>query len=255
MALELDELGVPYRIVNPRQVREFARALGRLAKTDRIDALVLARFAAGAGITPKALPDAARRALRELVMRRLQLQEMLVAEKNRLTGEQIKPVRASLKAISTHLEREIAALDRQLDKAIRGNPEFAALSAVMQSVPGVGPQTASMLVSSLPELGYLTRRQIAALVGIAPLNRDSGKLQGRRFCWGGRAQVRRVLYMATLVAARWNPRIKAMYQRLKAAGKKPKVALVACMRKLLTILNAMVRDRTPWRQTSPAATA
>jgi transposase len=255
LALELEEHGVPYRIVNPRQVREFARSMGKLAKTDRIDALMLARWAESAKPEPKALPDPARRELRALVMRRAQLIEAKVAEENRLSGETVVRVLKSLKASIAWLERQIAQLDRELERAIRGNPEFAALSDTLESVPGVGANTVRMLAATLPELGKLTRQKIAALVGIAPLNRDSGKTQGRRFCWGGRAEVRCALYMAALVASRYNPVIKAIYARLRAKGKPAKVALVACMRKLLTILNAMVRDQTPWRrQTAPAAT-
>ena len=255
MALALDEQGVPYRIVNPRQVREFARAMGTLAKTDRIDALMLARWAQSAGLEPKALPDAARRELRALVMRRGQLVETKVAEENRLGGETVAKVRKSLKASIAWLERQIAQLDRELDRTIRGNPQFAALSDTLETVPGVGPNTVRMIAAALPELGTLSRQKISALVGIAPLNHDSGKAQGRRFCWGGRAEVRCALYMAALTASRYNPVIRALYARLRAAGKPAKVALVACMRKLITILNAMVRDHTPWRQTSPAATA
>lgn len=255
MALELDEHQVPYRIVNPRPVRDFARAKGILAKTDKIDSVVLANFATSMDIEPKALPDAARRKLKAIVMRRAQLIENLIAEQNRLRGETDPDVLKSLdKSIAWH-KREIALVDKKLDRTIGGNPEFSALSEVVQSVPGVGPQTARMLAASLPELGNLTRQQIAALVGIAPLNRDSGKSQGKRFCWGGRAEVRCALYMATLSAVTHNPALKAMYERLRGKGKQAKVALVACMRKLLTILNAMVRDGTQWRQTSPAATA
>ena len=253
LALELGEQAVPYRIVNPRQVREFARAMGRLAKTDRIDAIMLARWAESAKLEPKALPDAARRELRALVMRRAQLIEARIAEEHRLRGETVPLVRKSLQASIAWLKRQIAALDNQLDRTIKGNPEFAALSEVVQSVPGVGPNTARMLAASLPELGKLSRQKISALVGIAPLNRDSGKSQGKRFCWGGRAEVRCALYMAALVATRHNPDIRTLYVRMRAKGKVAKVALVACMRKLLTILNAMVRDHTPWRQTCPAA--
>jgi transposase len=255
IALELDERQVPYRIVNPRQVRDFARAKGTLAKTDRIDAVVIANFGSALELTPKALPDAARRELKALVMRRSQLIESKIAEENRLHGETTQAVRKSLTKSIAWIEREISNLDDQLDRTIKGNPQFAGLSDVLMSVPGVGPNTARMMVASLPELGTLTRWQIAALVGIAPLNRDSGKTQGKRFCWGGRAEVRSVLYMATLVAVRFNPVFKPMYERLRSKGKPAKVALVACMRKLLTILNAMVRDGTPWRQTFPAATA
>ena len=255
MALELDELNVPYRIVNPRQVRDFARAKGILAKTDRIDALVLADFGAAMDVQPKALPDAARRELKALVMRRAQLIEMKIAEENRLRGETVKQVRKSIEKIITTVQREIAALDKKLDLTIMGNPEFAALSELISEVPGVGPQTVRMVAASLPELGLLNRKKIAALVGIAPLNRDSGKSQGKRFCWGGRAEVRCALYMATLNAVARNPVFKVMYERLLCKGKPRKVALVACMRKLLTVLNAMVRDKATWRQTSPAAVA
>jgi transposase len=253
MALELDELQVPYRIVNPRQVRDFARAKGILAKTDRIDAAVLAHFAAAMEIDPKALPDAARRNLKAIVMRRAQLVENRVAEQNRLHGETEEAVIKSLNKSIAWLEREIGLLDDKLDRTIKGHPEFAKLDEIARSVPGVGANTVRMLAASLPELGTLTRWQLAALVGIAPLNHDSGKVKGKRFCWGGRPEVRRALYMATLVAVRYNPVLKAVYDRLVSKGKKAKVALVACMRKLLTILNAMVRDKTPWRQTPTAA--
>ena len=253
MALALQERGVPYRIVNPRQVRDFARAMGQLAKTDRIDAVILARWAESARLEPKALPDQARRELRALIMRRAQLVEALTAEQNRLRGKTVPKVRKSIKDSAAWLKKQITALDKELDRTIRGNPEFAALSDQVRSVPGVGPNTACMIAASLPELGKLNRQQIAALVGIAPLNRDSGKGKGKRFCWGGRSEVRSVLYMAALVATRHNPVIKAHYVRLRLRGKAAKVAIVACMRKLLTILNAMVRDQTTWRQTAPAA--
>ena len=253
LALELGEKAVPYRIVNPRQVRDFARAMGLLAKTDRIDALVLARWAESAKVEPKPLPDAERRELRALVMRRLQLIEFKVAEENRLQGETVPRVRKSVKSSIAWLTRQIKQLDTDLDRTIKGSPTFSEQSELIQSVPGVGTNTANMIQACLPELGTLNRRGIAALVGVAPLNRDSGKSRGRRFCWGGRAEVRSALYMAALVASRYNPVIKAIYKRLKAKGKPAKVALVACMRKLLVILNAMVRDQAPWRQTSTAA--
>ena len=255
MALELGEQGVPYAIVNPRQVRDFARSMGKLAKTDRIDAVMLARWAESARVAPKPLPDAQRRGLRALLMRRLQLVENKIAEENRLQGETNPRVRKSLKASIAWHKREIAALDRELDRTIKGNPAFATLTELVQSVPGIGPQTARMLAASLPELGTLTRQKIAALVGVAPLNKDSGKSQGKRFCWGGRIEVRCALYMAALVASRFNPVIRVTYLRLRAKGKPAKVALVACMRKLLVILNAMVRDKTVWRQTDSAAAA
>jgi len=255
MALELGEQGVPYAVVNPRQVREFARSMGRLAKTDRIDAVMLARWAESAQVAPKALPDKARRELRALVMRRAQLVENKIAEENRLRGETVARVCKSLQASIAWHERQIAKLDNDLDRTIKANPAFTEQSEQVQSVPGVGPNTARMIIACLPELGTLNRQKIAALVGIAPLNRDSGKSQGKRFCWGGRVEVRCALYMAALVASRRNPVIATVYQRLRAKGKPAKVALVACMRKLLVILNAMVRDQTQWRQTDTAAPA
>lgn len=186
-------------------------------------------------------------------MRRLQLIEAKVAEENRLRGETIKRVRSSLEKSVAWLEREIHALDQELDRNIKANPEFAAMRELAIDIPGIGPNTVNMLIASLPELGKLSRQAICALAGIAPLNRDSGKAQGKRFCWGGRAEVRAALYMAALVAARHNPLIRSLYQRLRGKGKAAKVALVACMRKLLVFLNAMIRDKTPWRQTLPAA--
>lgn len=253
LALELGELGVPYRIVNPRQVRDFAKSLGLLAKTDRIDALVLARWAESAQLEPKALPDEARRALRALVMRRAELLETLTAEQNRERGETVRQVRQSLKQSIGFLRRQIHLLEKQIDKNVRNHPDFLGQSELVQSVPGVGPVTANTLIAALPELGALNRQQIAALVGVAPYNRDSGNQKGKRSCWGGRADVRRVLYMATLSATKWNPVIRSLYRRLLAKGKLFKVAMIACLRKLLVILNAMVRTNTPWRQTSPAA--
>ena len=253
VALELGEAGVPYRIVNPRQVRDFAKALGQLAKTDRIDSIVLARWAESAKLEPKPLPDAERRELRALVMRRLQLIETKVAEENRLKSELVPKVRKSLKDSIAWLERQIKKLDNDLERMIKNSPTFSDLNDLIQSVPGIGPNTANMIIACLPEVGTLNRRSVAALVGVAPLNRDSGKSRGRRFCWGGRAEVRAALYMAALVASRYNPVIKALYLRLRAKGKPAKIALVACMRKLLVIMNAMVRDQTLWRQTSTAA--
>lgn len=252
LALELGEAGVPYRIVNPRQVRDFAKAMGQLAKTDRIDSIVLARWAESAKLEPKPLPDVERRELRGLVMRRLQLIESKIAEENRLKRELVPKVRKSLNASIAWLERQIKDLDKDLDSMIKNSPTFSDLNDLIQSVPGIGPNTANMIIACLPEVGGLNRHSVAALVGVAPLNRDSGKSQGRRFCWGGRSEVRAALYMAALVAARFNPVIKAIYLRLRAKGKPAKVALVACMRKILVILNAMVRDQKPWRQTSTA---
>lgn len=253
VALELGEAGVPYRIVNPRQVRDFAKALGLLAKTDRIDSIVLARWAESARLEPKPLPDAERRELRGLVMRRLQLIQSKVAEENRLKGELIPKVRESLKKSIAWLDRQREELDHDLDSMIKNSPTFSELSELIQSVPGIGPATANMIIACLPEVGTMNRRSAAALVGVAPFNRDSGKSQGKRLCWGGRAGVRKALYMAAFSGTRHNPVIKAIYQRLRAKGKEFKVAMTACIRKLLVILNAMVRDKTPWRQTSTAA--
>jgi transposase len=253
LALEMDEAGVPYRIVNPRQVRDFAKAIGRLAKTDRIDAAVLAHFAESISPEPKSLPDAPRRALRALVVRRSDLIATRIAEENRLRVETVRELKQSLKESIAFLTRQIRKLEKQIDNTIKNHPDYLGQSQLVQSVPGVGPNTAHMLIATLPELGTLNRQKIAALAGIAPLNRDSGKSSGKRFCWGGRSEIRSALYMAALVASRCNPVIRAMYLRLRAKGKAAKVALVACMRKLLVILNSMVRTNTPWRQISPAA--
>lgn len=253
MALELGEQGVAYRIVNPRQVRDFAKGMGILAKTDRLDSLALARWAESKKPEPKALPDADRRELKALVMRRAQLIESKTAEENRLRLATVREVRKSLKASIAWLKRQIAQLDRELGRTVKANPFFKEQSDLLESVPGVGPNTARMLIAALPELGTLNRQKIAGLVGVAPLNKDSGKTTGKRVCWGGRAEVRSSLYMAALVGIRHNPVLRALYLRLRAKGKAAKVALMACMRKLLLILNAMVRANTPWRQTSPAA--
>ena len=239
--------GLPVVVVNPRQVRDFAKACGHLAKTDALDAQVLAQFAEVMRPQPRPLPDAETRALAALLTRRRQLVEMLTAEKNRLLSA-ATPIRKRLRTHITWLERELQHTNTHLAEAIRQSPVWREKDELLQSVPGVGPVVTSTLLASLPELGILTHKQIAALVGVAPLNRDSGTLRGRRTVWGGRAQVRAVLYMSAIVAARFNPVIRAFYQRLCATGKAKKVALTACMRKLLTILNAMLKHRTPWRQ-------
>ncbi|MGH8277569.1 MAG: IS110 family transposase [Steroidobacteraceae bacterium] len=245
--------GVPVVVVNPRHVRDFAKAAGKLAKTDALDAQTLAHFAEVMRPEPRPLPDEQTQRLAAILTRRRQLVEMLTAEKNRLASAR-KPVRKSLRAHITWLERELAHTDRDLARAIRESPVWREKEALLRSTPGVGPVVTTTLLANLPELGTLTGKQIAALVGVAPLNRDSGTLRGRRTVWGGRAQVRAVLYMGALVAARFNPVIRAFYQRLCAAGKAKKVALTACMRKLLLILNAMLKHRTPWR-TAPMACA
>jgi len=239
--------GLPVVVVNPRQVRDFARALGKLAKTDRIDAQVLAQF--GLAVKPVLRPLATpqEQALRELVQRYGQLVEAKTAEQNRLKQAVGPKVKKSVQATLRFLAQQIQAIEKELDDTIQGSPLWREQEQLLQGVKGVGPVTTRMLLSQLPELGRVSRQQIAALVGVAPLNRDSGKYRGRRTTWGGRAPVRAVLYMATLVAVRHNPVLRAMYQRLVRAGKLKKVALVACMRKLLTILNAMLRDRRPWR--------
>lgn len=237
--------GIPVVVVNPRQVRDFAKATGKLAKTDALDAQMLARFADVMRPEPRPLPDAETRALAALLSRRRQLVEMLTAERNRLMSV-LTPVRKSLRTHIAWLERAIQQTDTALTEAIRQSPVWREKEELLQSTPGVGPVVPTTLLATLPELGTLTGKQISALVGVAPFNRDSGMLRGTRTVCGGRAQVRAVLYMGALVATRFNPVIRAFYQRLCAAGKAKKVALTACMRKLLTILNAMMKHRTRW---------
>jgi transposase len=242
--------GLPVLVVNPRHVRDFAKATGQLAKTDQLDARVLARFAEAVRPALRPHPDAATTALAELVARRRQLLELLTAEQQR-HSRAAAPVQRRIEAHVRWLTKELARVDADLDDAIRQSPIWRAQDTLWQSVPGIGPVTSRTLLADLPELGRLTGKQIAALVGVAPFPRDSGTLRGHRTVWGGRAPVRATLYMAALVAVKWNPAIRAFYQRLRAAGKRPKVALVACMRKLLTILNAMMKHRTPWRAMPP----
>jgi len=238
--------GVPVVVVNPRQGRDFAKATGRLAKTDALDAQTLAHFAEVLQPELRPLPDEQTQALAAILARRRQLVEMLTAEKNRL-GTARKPVRKSLRTPIAWLERELSHTDRGLAHAIRESPVWREKEELLRSTPGVGPVVTTTLLATLPELGTLTGKQSAALVGVAPLNRDSGTWRGTRTVWGGRAQIRAALYMAALVAARFNPVIRAFYQRLRAAGKAKKVVLTACMRKLLIILNAMLKHRTAWR--------
>lgn len=237
--------GLPVAVVNPRQVREFARATGRLAKTDTIDAQVLARFAEAVRPQVRWLPDAEARELRELVSRRQQLLEMLTMEKNHRQNVS-SVVKPGLEAHIAWLSDEIAAVEKHVEQVIKASPVWRERDELYRSVPGVGPVLSSTLLAGLPELGHLNRKEIAALVGVAPLNRDSGLFRGRRSVWGGRAAIRAVLYMAALVATRRNSHIRAFHQRLIAAGKPGKVAVVACMRKLLTTLNAIARSSTPW---------
>ena len=237
---------LPIVVANPRQVRDFAKATGQLAETDTIDAQVLALFAERVRPEPRALPDDALTALEDLLTRRRQLVEMLTAEKNRLRLAR-GPVRRDLQQHIRFLERRLREVDDDLHTAIKASPVWRVKDDLLQSVPGVGRVVSLTLLAQLPELGRISHKEIAALVGVAPLARDSGTLRGKRLVYGGRAPVRAVLYMAALVASRRNPVIRAFYERLRAAGKPAKVALTACMRKLLTILNAIARDGRPWQ--------
>lgn len=242
--------GLPLAIVNPRQVRAFAHALGRTAKTDAIDAVLLALFGARVQPTPRAVPDVATQRLAALVGRRRQLLDMLGAEQRRLPQAATPAVRRDVQAHIRWLERRVRDVDTDVTRAIEASPLWRVQDDLLRSVPGVGPVTARTLLADLPELGHVSRRAIAALVGVAPFNRDSGQWRGRRTIAGGRAPVRAALYMAALVASRRNPRLRAYYQRLRAAGKMPKVALVAVIHKLLTILNAMLHHHQRWSEAS-----
>src|SRR6266403_6169703 len=246
VASALAAAGIAVAIVNPRQVRDFARATGRLAKTDRLDAEVLARF--GQAVRPEARPLANQQAqsLEALVTRRRQLVEMLTAEKNRRANSP-KVIHKGIDEHIRWLEKRLAGFDDELAELIRDTPMWRERDELLRSVPGVGKVLSSTLLAQLPELGALNRKQIAALAGLAPFNRDSGSLHGGRCIWGGRAQVRRVLYMAVVAAVRFNPVIKNFYAQLRARGKYPKSALTACMRKLLVILNAMLRSKISWQ--------
>jgi transposase len=249
-AAALAAAGRPGVVVNPRQVRDFARATGQLAKTDRIDAGVLALFGERVRPPVRALPNAEAQALEALLARRRQMLEMLHAERNRLGqvfGRGQRAVAKSLKAHIAYLERELRTTDTDLGEAVRASPAWRERDDLLRSVPGVGRVLALTLLAELPELGRLSRREIAKLVGVAPLRGDWGTVRGRRFSPGGRASVRSVLYMGALVASRRNPVIAAFYRRLLAAGKPKRLALVACMRKLLTMLNAMVRSGARWQ--------
>ncbi len=247
VAASLASAGLPVVVMNPRQIRDFARSLNRLAKTDRIDAEIIALF--GEKVQPpiRALPDEQARMLDELVTRRRQVIEMIVAEGNRLRQAHSKRLQKRIERHHKLLQAELTEIDKDLDDSIRGTPIWRQNDELLQSVPGVGPIVARTLIAELPELGSLDRRKIAALAGVAPFNRDSGTWRGRRMIGGGRSGVRAVLYMAALVASRRNKAISAFYLRLRAAGKPAKVALVACMRKLLTILNAIIREQNPWQ--------
>jgi transposase len=233
-------------VVNPRQVRDFARSLGILAKTDRIDARVIARFAGQAHPRPVEIGSEKQAQLAELVARRRQLVELRAAEHNRLETATTKLVQRNIRYLIEQLDKQIRQLEEAIGQLIESEPELASKAALLKTVPGVGPVMVTSLLVDLPELGRLDRQQVAALVGVAPFNRDSGKFHGRRRIWGGRAAVRRVLYMAALTARRANPLIRAFAQRLEATGKPFKVVLTACMRKLLVILNSIVKNNLPW---------
>lgn len=246
VAATLASAALPVAVVNPRQVRDFARATGQLAKTDTLDARVLALFAEAVRPAARPVPDAQAAALGELIARRRQLVDMLGAEHNRRRLLRDRRLQRHLEAHIAWLEEALRRLDHDLTTLIRSTPVWRETDDLLRSVPGIGPVTAGTLIADLPELGRLDRRRIAALAGLAPIARDSGAFRGRRMIMGGRAHIRRVLYMATLTAITHNPVIRAFHQRLVAAGRPGKVALTAAMRKLLTILNAMLRDRRPW---------
>lgn len=244
---------LPLVVVNPRQVRDFAKATGQLAKTDALDARTVAHFAEAIRPAPRPLPDAQTEELRALLARRRQLIAMRTAEQNRLENAPPR-LRADIEAHIAWLAQRVASLDDDLDTTLRASPVWRERETLYRSVPGIGPVCARTLMLDLPELGTLSRQRIAALVGVAPFNRDSGTLRGTRTTWGGRTHVRATLYMSALVAVRYNPVLKTFYQRLCRAGKVKKVALTACMRKLVTILNAMVKHQKPWHvQEVPSA--
>jgi transposase len=247
VTLALAAAGLPVAVVNPRQTRDFAKATGQLAKTDALDARALAHFAEAVRPVPRPLPEAQAQELSALLRRRRQLIEMLTAEQNRLHAAPAS-LHPRIQAHIRWLEHERHDVDTDVGRRIRTSPVWRAKDDLLQSVPGVGPVLSHTLVAQLPELGTLTRQRLAALVGVAPLNRDSGTLRGRRSVWGGRAGVRATLYMGALVAVRYNPVLKAFYDCLRSAGKPAKVALTACMRKLPTILNAMLKYQTPWQE-------
>ncbi len=246
-ASALTVAGLPCAVVNPRQARDFAKATGKLAKTDRIDAGALAHFADSIRPTPRAMPDAQTKALSDLMSRRRQIIDMVTAEKNRLQSTP-SGWRADVQSHITWLNGRLQRLHKKLQALIKASPTWRVNDELLQSVQGVGPVLSTTLLADLPELGTLNRKKIAALVGVAPFNRDSGTMRGKRTVWGGRAQVRAVLYMGALAATRHNPVIKAFYTRLLAVGKAKKVALTACMHKLLTILNAIIKNQTAWQK-------
>lgn len=253
VAAELTAAKLSVAVVNPRQVRDFAKATGKLAKTDELDAEVLAHFAEAVRPEPRPMPDELTLEVQALVMRRRQLIDMRTAEMNRLETCRVVPVRRNIQKVINMLNKQIDKVEDDIDTTIRSSPAWRAQEDLLSTVKGVGSTTARTMLTQLPELGRLNRREIASLVGLAPFNHDSGKHRGQRSIRGGRSEVRAVLYMATVTAVRCNPQIRTVYERLLAVGKKPKVALIACARKLLTILNAMMRTNQPWRLDAPKA--
>lgn len=241
----LTEERIDSALINPRQIRDFAKAKGRLAKTDTIDAQVIAQY--GQAFHPKPQPFPDTQELKEIIARRSQLIEMITAEKNRFKAARRERIRQDIKVNIEWLKGRLDGVDKDLEQTIKANPEWRERAKLLESAVGVGKTTAACLVAEMPELGTLNRHQAAALAGVAPLNRDSGIMRGKRTVWGGRTRVRNALYMATLAATRFNPAIRVFYQHLCAAGKPKKVALTACMRKLLTILNSLLKQNTPWK--------
>jgi transposase len=252
VAAKLASVPLPVAVVNPRQVRDFARASGRLAKTDRLDAQTIAHYAQALKPEARFLPDEERRALAALVARRAQLTEMITAEQHRLSRAH-SPVAQRIETHLRWLRQELADMNHEIEASIRQSPLWRHRDEILQSAKGAGPVFSATLIGGVPELGRLKGKEISSLIGVAPFNDDSGRKRGKRRVWGGRAQVRRALYMATLSAVRYNPVLRQFYQHLLSVGKLKKVALTACMRKFLVILNAMVRDDVMWRDvTQPA---
>jgi transposase len=243
----LDEAGLAVFVANPKRIRDYARSMGILAKTDKVDAKVMADFAAKAELVPQPPKDKAELELDNLVTRRIQLSDMLTAERNRLRKYLAPDVQADINAHILWLESRIKSLDKEIKEKIDQNPLFKAKSDLYRSMKGVGPVLSSTLIAKASELGRINEKEISLLIGLAPINKDSGKLRGRRMIQGGRAMVRKAMYMPVLSAIRYNPPIRELYQRLIAKGKLQKVALVACMHKMITILNSMAKNNTPWR--------
>jgi transposase len=248
VAATLTAAGLPLVVVNPAQVRAFAQALGKRAKTDPIDAAVIAHFAEATRPDVRPLPDAATQALADLVARRRQIVDMIAAESQRARRITSKRLMQSMERLRKALENELAEIDAEIDDSIRSSPIWRDKEDLLRSVPGIGPTIARTLIAELPELGTLDRRQIAALTGLAPWTRQSGQWKGKSFIGGGRSSVRRILFMGALVAIRHNPDLKAFRDRLVAAGKPKLVAIIAVARKLVTILNAILRTRQPWKE-------